>query len=238
MLVSHRHRFIYTKTMKTAGTSVEVYFEPFCMPEADRQFSHRRDEHVSDAGIVGYRGPKQHQPKVRWWNHMPAALIRERLGTEVWNSYFKFCVIRNPFDKAISAFHYAKARRGRWGVMQPHELLQRAKEWLAGTHRGDLKAQFKRWLSTGQLPRDHDLFMIDGQVCIDYFIRQEALADGIRRVCEKFDLPFEPDKIPRLKTSSRPRGLTCADYYDTESVAMVRSIYQFEVDYFGYLDPI
>jgi hypothetical protein len=135
MLVSHRHRFIYTKTMRPLARLWKSTSSRFACPRRIGSFRIGATKHVSDAGIVGYRGPKQHQLKVRWWNHMPAALIRERLGTEVWNSYFKFCVIRNPFDKAISAFHYAKARRARWGVMQPHELLQRAKEWLAGTHR-------------------------------------------------------------------------------------------------------
>src|SRR4029453_8467383 len=128
MLVSHRHRFIYTKTMKTAGTSVEVYFEPYCMPAGTWQFSHHRSQQISDAGIIGFRGPRQHRPEVKWWNHMPAATIRERVGPEVWDGYFKFCVIRNPFDKAISVFHFAKAHRARWGGLQPRELLQQLKE--------------------------------------------------------------------------------------------------------------
>ena len=40
MLISHRKQFIYTKTAKTAGTSVESYFEKYCMPEGKWQFSH------------------------------------------------------------------------------------------------------------------------------------------------------------------------------------------------------
>jgi hypothetical protein len=31
MLVSHLKKFIFTKTKKTAGTSVESVFEPYCM---------------------------------------------------------------------------------------------------------------------------------------------------------------------------------------------------------------
>ena len=55
MLISHRKRFIYTKTVKTAGTSVESYFEPYCMREGEWSFSHSRAEYVSEAGIVGIR---------------------------------------------------------------------------------------------------------------------------------------------------------------------------------------
>jgi hypothetical protein len=31
MLISHVCRFIFLKTLKTAGTSVEIYLEPYCV---------------------------------------------------------------------------------------------------------------------------------------------------------------------------------------------------------------
>ena len=74
MLVSHHHKFIYTKTVKTAGTSVESFFERFCMPQNEWEFSHGRDEYVSDYGIVGYRGSSR-PPDAEYWNHMSAKEI-------------------------------------------------------------------------------------------------------------------------------------------------------------------
>jgi len=47
MLVSHRYRFIYTKTIKTGGTSVESYFEPYCMADGEWTESQKRDEYIS-----------------------------------------------------------------------------------------------------------------------------------------------------------------------------------------------
>ena len=32
MLVSHSKKFIFLKTMKTAGASVEIYLERYCVP--------------------------------------------------------------------------------------------------------------------------------------------------------------------------------------------------------------
>jgi hypothetical protein len=54
MLISHRYRFICTKTVKTAGTSVENFFEEFCMPEGEWTESHGRDEYESPTGIISY----------------------------------------------------------------------------------------------------------------------------------------------------------------------------------------
>ena len=93
MLVSHRYKFIYTKTRKTAGSSVESYFEPFCMPDGEWTQRHFREEYVSDAGIIGFRGNPAKAGDAYWWNHMPARMIRRRLGEDTWRSYFKFCVI-------------------------------------------------------------------------------------------------------------------------------------------------
>jgi hypothetical protein len=48
MLISHRKRFIFFKTSKTAGTSVESFFEKFCYAEGEWKFSHAREETISE----------------------------------------------------------------------------------------------------------------------------------------------------------------------------------------------
>ena len=76
MLVSHRKKFIYTKTVKTAGTSVESYFEKYCMLEGAWEFAHGREEFVSAEGIIGYRGNNAREKKL--YNHMPKQSVGHR----------------------------------------------------------------------------------------------------------------------------------------------------------------
>src|SRR5688572_3916092 len=129
MLISHRKKFIYTKTYKTGSTSVEAFFEKYCMSDSEweaRQAKRKaeeeyvvpcgsysafeieqlveKEEFVSPEGIIGYSGTTLTGQK--WYNRLPAAALVIMLGPEIWNSYFKFCCIRNPFDKAISMFHW------------------------------------------------------------------------------------------------------------------------------------
>ena len=33
MIISHKHKFIFIKTRKTAGTSIELFLSRFCGPE-------------------------------------------------------------------------------------------------------------------------------------------------------------------------------------------------------------
>ena len=94
MLVSHRYKFIYTKTRKTAGSSVESYFEAFCMPEGEWTQRHFREEYVSDAGIIGFRGKAANAGDAYWWNHMPAQMIRRRLGEHILEPVLQ--ILRDP----------------------------------------------------------------------------------------------------------------------------------------------
>ncbi len=219
MLVSHRHRFIYTKTMKTASTSVEVYFEPFCA-DVPQQGIDLRDDYVCDAGIIGTRRVYRPAPG-QWYHHMPAAQIKQRLGDEIWNSYFKFCAIRNPFDKVIATFYYVRDL----GWIQTDKTLPE-------------RDQFQRWLPNATILSDREIYTIDGKFCLDGIVRYEHLDQDLSEVCQRIGVPWKPQALPRLKTSSRPREATIAHMYSAETAELVRRRYEFEFAQFGYSDDI
>src|SRR5262245_55855185 len=79
MLISHARRFIYLKTLKTAGTSIEVYFERECV-ETYLGPRHETPEIITPQGIVGFRGTGALPPGTVWYNHMPASRVREIIG--------------------------------------------------------------------------------------------------------------------------------------------------------------
>ncbi|MEL6721312.1 MAG: sulfotransferase family 2 domain-containing protein [Bacteroidota bacterium] len=239
MLISHRKKFIYTKTYKTAGTSVEAYFEPYCMPDGAWQEMHLRDEYESDAGVIGYRGSPRDTADLKWWNHMPAHLIKERLEDDKkWNEYFKFCVVRNPFDKVISAFHFqnkALANQSRWYYYR-RRLKKRYNNLVHNGIPPSMKKDFKAWLRSGNMYIDRDKYFINEELCVDFFIQYEDLEGGIQEVCKRLDIPFEPERIPRFKASYRPKK----DYsilFDEEAVGLVREMFKFEVTRFNYQPP-
>lgn len=222
MLLSHRHQFIYTKTIKTGGTSVEAYFERFCLPPGDWSPRDAREESISVEGVVGFRGAEL-PVGCTWWNHMPAVTVRDQLAPGVWNSYFKFCVVRNPFEKAVSAFYFSQ--RAQNGAVT-FEGLARERE------------KFTAWIGQGErLPIDRDNYLIDGWFCMDEFIRHETMADDLARVCARLGLPWQPALLPRLKAGIRPAQATVKALYTSSTRRVVEAVYAYEFSHFGYCFP-
>lgn len=236
MLVSHRKHFIFTKTVKTAGTSVESYFEQYCMPDGEWQESHNREEYISVAGIIGYRGPQRKGET--WYNHMPAKLIRDLIGQGVWDSYFKFTVIRNPFDKLISGFYFKEKRkkyysRKRRLIGYAHKILGIGDPIDRVSGDTDIE-RFRSWIRTGDAVIDRDKYLIDGIECVDFFMRFEELNDGVKHVCDRLSIPYNPSRIPEFKKGIRNGRLNIRDYYDSETKRVVQEKYAWELERFGY----
>ena len=84
---------------------------------------------------------------------------------------------------------------------------------------------------------DRDKYLIDGYICIDFFIRYEDLEVGIKHVCDKLGIPFEPENIPLLKSGIRNKQFTINEFYDPETIQIVNKLYEFELKYFGYAAP-
>lgn len=227
MLISHRHRFIYTKTAKTAGTSVEAYFERFCMPEGEWTPSHGRNEYESPSGIIGYRGPDLHR-QTKWRNHMSAIDIKQQIGDDTWSSYFKFCTVRNPYDKCISAFsHFGK-----------NYSVKKQSFWERVCH-GKMSPEQHRFYCylKKHTPVDRDKYLIEGEFCLDDVIRYEHLEEDLQRICRKIGVPFELQYLPSYKKGIRQADATTISLYTEPAKKWVARKFAYELDRFGYDFP-
>lgn len=101
MIVSHKYKFIFVKTIKTAGTSIEIFLSPHCGEE---------DIVTPIVPHVTPHVPRNHGDE--FFNHMPARRIRKLVGADVWQRYYTFCVERNPWDKTLSHYHMFRYRSG------------------------------------------------------------------------------------------------------------------------------
>ena len=93
------------------------------------------------------------------------------------------------------------------------------------------------WLKLSGPPIDRCCYTINGEICVDFFIRYESLIEDIVKVCNKIGLPSDDVSLPRYKTEFRPLDATVLKMYCGESKRIVEQYYSFEFDYFGYKFP-
>ena len=230
MIVSHQHRFVFIKTRKTAGTSIEIALAEHCGPadiitpidEVDEQI--RRE--------LGHRGPQNFEVRkpasglgglisrlfgrnvVRHYNHAPASLIRARIGPQSYDSYRKFCVVRNPWDRAVSLYFWRKNRPG-------SEKLDEEMSF----------AEFVRDTPADVLSDAH-IFTIDGAAAVDRFVRYENLAEDLTTALAELGLPAID--LPWAKSGTRETKDHYSWIYDDESEARIRELCAWEIDNLGY----
>lgn len=220
VLVSHRYRFVYLKTHKTASTSVEAALEPFCRPEGPgAPVTHRRPARVSRAGIIGARGERHIGPTVFWRNHMPAWQVALALGPARWRGYAKLAVVRNPWDRAVSLFF--------------NDMHFTRRAWLATAPEDEIIAAFRAWLPEVRLDGNLSKLRLLGRPCIDAVIRYERLEDDIARIARRLALPQTP-ALPALKADRRVRDIPWPAFYDDAARARVARANRFEIAAFGY----
>ena len=215
MLVSHLKKFIFIKTIKTASTSVEMYFQRWCTVDPLLKIDEVTDEIVSPAGIIGYRG--WNHSAHAWYNHIPAAPLKERIGNDTWNNYYKFTTVRNPYERAISLFYWLVAHKR----MTCPDV--------------DVKQQFVWFLKTSrEFASDTIRYLIDGQYCHDGIIRYEYLHQDTQQICQRLGVEWNPGWLGKYKTGVRPPDATIDSILNSESIEFINQACEFEFKYFDY----
>ena len=218
MLVSHKYKFIYIKSGKTAGTSTEVYLQKACFQTLG-PIKEPSEEIVNDDGIVGMRAANAKTEARQFYNHMTAADIQREIP-ELFEKYLKICNVRNPFDILVSRYWHVLDAQKR-DEMQ-HANLEKIK--------GDF-AEFC-WSRPNFNPLVQSI-SIDGKNVIDFFIRYEQLEKDIETLTKKLGIR-ENIEIPKLKTAHRRIGEHYSLYYSAELISHFTSKWSFLLHNLGY----
>ncbi|KEJ96065.1 Sulfotransferase family protein [Pseudosulfitobacter pseudonitzschiae] len=221
VMISHSHRFIYLKTFKTASTSTEAALERFCAPAEACADGVARDAYDGPEGIIGSRGPAQDASRGTWYGHMPAADVRDALPRAVWDGYFKFTTLRNPFERLVS--HFAMRNRA---------------HFAGRVSQDDRRTAFVDWLHhSPQATQDLDIYGIDGTPVIDAAVRLEHLAQDRAALCARLDLGTVD--WPHLRNNPE-RWAKVGDWralYTPRALARVADLYHWELAEYGYHAP-
>jgi hypothetical protein len=202
LIISHKHQFIFIKTRKTAGTSIEISLSRYCQEQDIITPISQQDEKIRMK--IGNRPQNQGS----YFNHISAKRIKEMIGDDIWNSYYKFCFDRNPWDKVVSYYYY---------ICKPK------------------KVPFHKFMESGQYKRalNYPLYSIQNEVAVDYLGSYENLEEDLEEICTKVGIPFD-GWLPKAKGNFRSEHQNYQDFYNEEHKKLVQQYYKREIEVSGY----
>lgn len=108
MIVSHKHKFIFVKTHKTATQTFLKFIKPHLGPDdvmaGDPPNDHNADTRVNIEKPFPETGKTAKEYQDIYGNHLPWFIIKEITGDEIWSNYKKFTIERDPYDRILSLF--------------------------------------------------------------------------------------------------------------------------------------
>lgn len=216
MIVNHQYKFIFLKTRKTAGTSIEIALSKFCSEKDIITSVSNIDEEIRQG--YGYIGPQNtriplHNYTQSSWkrlirtrrrrvfeNHNNARFVRSHLPRHVWKSYFKFAFERNPFDRAVSRYFWSIRK-----IDHPpplNEFLRLAPDWM-----------ISNW----------PIYAIDDTIAVDFLGKYESLDEDLQFVRKKLGLPADIE-LPQAKSTFRMDRRNYRQVLDTDTRTYIEKV--------------
>jgi len=155
---------------------------------------------------------------------------------EQWGSYLKFTVVRNPYERVVSAYAYARMDKSYWhdnlGQETPHpdyELLSQKSFSecceILRDNRELLKHEAWRQQHAWVAKKDNGSYAL----MVDLVLRHENLENDFRTLCEK--LGVQDIQLPHINPSPREEYRS---YYNEETKRIIEEAYAADIELFKY----
>jgi hypothetical protein len=227
MILSHKYKFIFIKTAKTAGTSIEVFLSKRCgpqdvvtpiVPPIQGHQARNYEGFINPVPEILGRPGKflstlrySITSRNKFYNHMPAREVKNRVPSGIWNGYFKFCVERNPWDKVLSHYHMHTAREG--GSLSLDEYLAR----------GRFPINYFRYTDRS-----------GKTVIVDRVVRYENLLPELGEVFAHLNIPFDGTLDVAAKSEYRADRRPYQEVFNDEQRRTVEKAFAKEIELYGY----
>jgi hypothetical protein len=240
MIILRSPKILFLKPQKVAGTSFEIALSAYADEASVITPITANDEIIRTS--LGFRGPQNYlmsfkenfllnplesiknlarfKKMQKFYNHIPANLVKKRLGEKDWNQLYKISIVRNPFDMAVSRFFWTHQQTD-WSPVDIEKFILKYKN---------------------KFQNNHSSYMINGQEIIDYYIRYEQIHQDITHLENIFpELKGLADVMLQIKAKGayRPKSATTKEIFSSAPKAkeLISTLCQFEIEKFNYSCP-
>ena len=147
----------------------------------------------------------------KFYNHMPACEVKQRVPADVWNGYFKFCVERNPWDKVLSHYNMHAAREATGLSLD---------EYLA---RGRFPGNDFRYMDRSR-----------SKIIVDRIVRYENLLAELGEIFAQLHIPFDGTLGVAAKSEYRTDRRPYQEVFNDQQRRIVEKAFAKEIHLHGY----
>ncbi len=156
----------------------------------------------------------------------------ENMDPRRWRRYFKFAIVRNPWERVVSNYLYARMERSYWHSPDgttPYKTHP-DHETLRGLSFAECVERIPTLRHAGWRPQSYFVCNAAGVNMMDYVCRHERLDQDIAHVCQVLGIRRQLERVNVTeKKSSDWKG-----FYDGATVEAVRQLYAQDIQEFGY----
>ncbi len=150
----------------------------------------------------------------------PNAEALARFAPAAWMQYFKFCFVRNPYDRAWSDYRWRSQKYPNTGL----------------SFRQFLSAIRQRDYSNKIIPKQFDnwpMYTLNNQIAVDFVGRFEQFEQDLQSVFARLGLPLTSIPHEKQTDAARPSSLI----YGTQESQLIEQIFAREIEYFDFAPP-
>ena len=211
MLISDSKNFIFIHNYKVAGSSVGKALDPYSN-------TYRRKNNVVIRALQSVHVLPGHYP-FKYPFHITARELKAKMGVGIFNSYYKFGFVRNPWDWQVSLYTFMlkNHKHPQHRIIKNMTSFDQYIEWRVNN---DLHLQMKAFCDE------------DGNLLVDFIGKFENLHADFEKVCRRLKVEAE---LPHLNRSRADHDFL--KHYSEKSLKMVAEGFREDIERFNYSIP-
>jgi len=209
LVISKKNKLIFFHIPKNAGTSVsslllknESFYYPWVILSKILRKFKRTDNFFFD----------NFQRKIYLFtSHETVRTIERKISSEIYDNFFKFAVVRNPYSRFVSRYNYMKSTNTLKELSFPEFLKKHVELSLIA----DQQYRF--------------LLNKNGKIGVNKIIKFENINEEMTEFSKANNLKLSKFKKLNISTTENYK-----DYYDTDTKKIVEDFCKEDLEFFNY----
>ena len=207
-LISNKNKYIFIHIPKCAGTSIASYLNDYENKSYLVKFFNYCSIKIGIKKKIVFNSSFNPIifPKLIH-DHEKAGQLRKIIGINIYNQYFKFCFVRNPWSRSLSRYNYFNSV-------------------------SKFKISFKDFLLRDFQPQKERISDSKGNIIVDFIGRYENFEDDLKEILFKIDIEFKKEKLPHSNKTKIIKDYR--KHYNEECFSIVKDKYFEDIKFFNY----